>query len=272
MSKESQANKESKDLSSAPPTSVHTFSGHPYELTIVLKRGTVNGGGLPNASHVITSIDGREVNKSLDSSSPPQWNQTIIKSFAEIERPVDPIMIGFSLYKKRWTSSGYKLVGSMHFPLSDLIPHLNSKDPIEKELDLNINRRNISLAGKVYATFHLKEVDRDSNIEDGSTNKKEPFTWKGYHEKWVKVLFSSKYLISSIILTLIHDFSDLIEFIFSFENSYLSELIKTVLFFGLIVYIYYNYQNVVLFKGEVDSISNEVERLTNLASGLKFQI
>eukprot|EP01031_Cornospumella_fuschlensis_P033515 gene33515-40549_t len=80
-----------------------------YTLKIGIKRGNIVGGGLPNGMHVITSIGDEIVNKTADVQAPYYFNETITKVFDVLE-PVVPVIISFSMYKKRWTSPGYKLV------------------------------------------------------------------------------------------------------------------------------------------------------------------
>lgn len=89
--------------------------------------------------------------------SQPVWNLETYKRLEQLE-PSTPIIISFSMYKKRWTSAGYKLVGSVHFPLSDYFEHLD-KGPVEKELVLHSNRRNLTLYGSLIVTLNLKQVE-----------------------------------------------------------------------------------------------------------------
>eukprot|EP01040_Poterioochromonas_malhamensis_P003643 gene3643-3893_t len=205
-------------------------SKYPYELAIVLKKGTVRGGGLSNSSHVVTSVDGVEIDKSADSPSPPSWNRTIIKKLAEVQR-VDPIILGFSMYKKRWTAPGYKLVGSTQFPLSELLPHLN-KDPIEKEIQLNTNRLNLTLSGTLSLSLQLKEVTV-AKCDDSENHpaEEEPFSWAQFGQKWKTIITTSKHPVNAVIVNTIHDLSTFFQFIGKFENPCLGSVVKV----GLIV-------------------------------------
>ncbi|RYH28847.1 hypothetical protein EON65_10600, partial [archaeon] len=124
------------------------FLGKPgFTLTIIIKRGNVVGGGLPNGLHVITSIGDEVVNKTPDVQAPYYFNETVTKAFETLE-PLVPVIISFAMYKKRWTSPGYKLVGTIQFPLSDLRGVLN-KGSVEKQFNLLSNRRNLTLHGSL---------------------------------------------------------------------------------------------------------------------------
>jgi hypothetical protein len=201
-------------------------SEFPYELTIIIKKGTVRGGGLANSAHVVTSIDGIEIHKTSDAASPPQWNQTIVKRMQEVQR-TDPIVLGFSVYKKRWTSSGYKLVGSTQFQLSELLPSLN-KDPVEKEIQLNTNRLNLTLSGTLSLSLQLKELIVKKGEDEEDILNEEPFTWSGHFEKWKTIVTTSKKPVNAIAVNLIHDMGSFFKFSLKFENPYLESLMKLI--------------------------------------------
>ncbi len=90
-----------------------------YELRITLKNGHIVGGGLPHYSYVDVSIDGKLFARTEKVLPSQDWNKLVLKKFHTLE-PRTPIIISFSAYKKRWTSSGYKLVGTAQFPLLEL--------------------------------------------------------------------------------------------------------------------------------------------------------
>ncbi len=91
----------------------------PFKLKITVKSGNISGGGLAHDSFVEISIDGTLFARTEILPPPSVWNTLIVKKFATLE-PRTPTIISFSAYKKRWTSSGYKLVGSTQFALSEL--------------------------------------------------------------------------------------------------------------------------------------------------------
>jgi hypothetical protein len=125
-----------------------------YELKINVKKGVVVGGGLANNAYVEVWIDGMLVETTASVPSPPEWNKEVIKEFDTLE-PATPIIISFSMYKKRWTSEGFKLVGSAQFPLSDLAEKLN-KGPVHKVMNLIARKRNITLSGTLQLILELK--------------------------------------------------------------------------------------------------------------------
>jgi hypothetical protein len=160
-------------------------SQFPYELTIIIKKGTVEGGGLANSAHVVTSIDGVEINKTADAVSPPQWNQTIVKRLREVQR-TDPIVIGFSVYKKRWTAPGYKTVGSTQVRLTELLPFIN-KTAVEKEVQLNTSRSNLTMTGTLSLSFQLKDIAVKKKSSDDMIVAA-PFTWTEHLITWKTIL------------------------------------------------------------------------------------
>jgi hypothetical protein len=140
-----------------------------YELKINVKKGVVVGGGLANNAYVEVWIDGMLVETTASVPSPPEWNKEVIKDFDTLE-PATPIIISFSMYKKRWTSEGYKLVGTAQMSLSDMADKLN-KGPVNKVLNLNANKRNITLSGTLQIVYELRdlrpaddEYTRESNL------------------------------------------------------------------------------------------------------------
>ena len=81
------------------------------------------------AYHVETTIEG--IHKVEDDTEGLKmlhgkalWNKTIVRTFRSIETPT-PIIISMSMYKKKTFHAGFKLVGSAHFPLMDLVKILN---------------------------------------------------------------------------------------------------------------------------------------------------
>lgn len=127
-----------------------------YELKLNVKRGTVVGGGLANNAYVEVWIDGMLVETTASVPSPPEWNKEVIKEFDTLE-PATPIIVALSMYKKRWTSEGFKLVGSAQFPLSDLTEKLN-KGPMVKMVSLIASKKNITLSGTLQLILELKEI------------------------------------------------------------------------------------------------------------------
>lgn len=142
-----------------------------YELKINVKRGTVHGGGLANNSYVEVWIDGMLIETTASVPSPPEWNKEVTKEFDTLEH-VAPIVVSFCMYKKRWTSEGFKLVGSSQFLLSDIASKLN-KGPTTKNMSLIASKKNITLSGTITAEVELTGgPPADEEIEEYSREKK----------------------------------------------------------------------------------------------------
>jgi hypothetical protein len=240
---------------------------YPYELTISLKKGTVRGGGLSNSSHVVTSIDGIEIHKSEDSPSPPHWNAVVSKKLLEIQR-VDPIMLGFSVYKKRWTAPGYKLVGSTQFPMSELLPILN-KGAMEKEIQLNTNRLNLTLSGTLVLGLELKEVQIIKINEDNSDENEEPFTWNAFIGKWKQILTTSKRPINAIIINMIHDIAAFCKYIGRYDNPFFGNLVKLCLLICLTIYVIFIIREKSYLNHKVTNIENSFSSMISQLKMLK---
>jgi len=147
---------------------------YPYELVISVKRANITGGGLPNSSYVEIYIDGALMETTDVAPPPAEWNNHIIKGFHKLEPPT-PIIISFSVYKKKWTSSGFKLVGSTQFPLTDLINKLNI-GPIDKVFSLSTPKKNLSMSGAILVGLELYETKANIQDTDDKMNKfKGPF-------------------------------------------------------------------------------------------------
>jgi hypothetical protein len=61
------------------------------------------------------------------------------------------------VYKKRWTTNGFKLVGNVRFPLSELFPHVN-KGRVDSEYIINLPNHNLTLKGKLFLAIDLREL------------------------------------------------------------------------------------------------------------------
>ena len=61
------------------------------------------------------------------------------------------------VYKKRWTANGFKLVGNVRFPLSELFPHVN-KGRVHNEYNISVPAHNLTLKGKLFLAIDLREL------------------------------------------------------------------------------------------------------------------
>lgn len=114
-----------------------------YELEMVIKEGTYQHPCNHNKLYVQTSIDGvvdEEDNTDVVKIDGGRvvWNKHISKSFSTLE-PSTPVMISMSMYKKKHFQKGFKLIGTAHFSLSELIPILN-KPTVQGKIQLNMKK------------------------------------------------------------------------------------------------------------------------------------
>ena len=118
-----------------------------YELEMTIKEGTYlsacPSSNRSSSVYVETSIDGVVLDSDrtdllkLDNGH-VTWNKRISKTFSTLE-PATPVMISLSMYKKRFLQQGFKLVGTAHFSISELIPILN-KDTVQGRIKLNVKK------------------------------------------------------------------------------------------------------------------------------------
>lgn len=114
-----------------------------YELEMIIKEGTYQHPCNRSTLYVETSIDGvvdkadRTELVKLDNGR-IVWNKHISKSFATLE-PSTPVMVSMSMYKKKHFQQGFKLIGTAHFSISELIPILN-KPTVQGRIQLNMKK------------------------------------------------------------------------------------------------------------------------------------
>lgn len=142
-----------------------------YDLKINVKKGTVHGGGLANNSYVEVWIDGMLIDTTPSVPSPPEWNKEVTKEFDTLDH-IAPVAISFCMYKKRWTSEGFKLVGSAQFFLSDIAGKLN-KGTTTKNMSLIASKKNITLSGTITVEVELTGgPPAEEELENYSREKK----------------------------------------------------------------------------------------------------
>lgn len=118
-----------------------------YELQLTIKEGVWISPCPNSAMYVETSVDGKieESDKtSIGKISDHKvvWNKTITKRFSTLE-PATPVMISLSMYKKRLFQESYKLIGTAHLNLYDLIPMLN-KGTVQGRISLNEKKNHVA--------------------------------------------------------------------------------------------------------------------------------
>lgn len=140
--------------------SVKAMSG--YELTMTIIEGGIN---YPTTSsklfYVETAIGGVRVeddNTDLAKSSGGKviWNKVIKKSFQTLE-PKTPIMVSLTLYKKKTFLSGFRLVGTAHYCLADLVRILN-KPAVTGKIPLNTKNYHFA-SGNLVLQLQLRSKD-----------------------------------------------------------------------------------------------------------------
>ena len=139
-----------------------------YDLIIEVKRATVLGGGLPHDSYVETFINGQIFDITFP-RFPAEWNKVLTtKSCSTNFDGSAPMVLLFAVYKKRWTSNGFKLVGTVEFSLDDLKDQIRTSCNLEsnnfigsitKDYPLKSNTKNLTLSGSLFLRLELKHGD-----------------------------------------------------------------------------------------------------------------
>lgn len=137
-----------------------------YELVIVIREGTLNYQGFHASLYVETSIDSKinvgdrtEVMKMHGGKV--FWDKKVVKYFSDLE-PATPILISMSMYKKRLFQQGYKLIGTVHFSTSDLIPILN-KGMTHGRANLSMRRNQFATTGSLLLGLQLQTINFHQN-------------------------------------------------------------------------------------------------------------
>lgn len=114
-----------------------------YELEMVIKEGTHGHPKKKASIYVEVSVGG--VTDAADQTELVQlengravWNKYVVKRFPTLE-PAMPVIISLSMYKKRNYMRGFKLIGTAHFSISELIPILN-KDTVQGRIKVNMKK------------------------------------------------------------------------------------------------------------------------------------
>ncbi len=129
-----------------------------YELKLIVKRGHVTGGGLPHDSFVEVKVDGVLIETTQTVAPGVDYNKVVIKKFASVG-PTSVENISFSVFKKRWTSEGFKLVGTLTIPLVFFYLHMTPNRRTEKTFDLDKNKNNLTLTGNLLISWELNKCE-----------------------------------------------------------------------------------------------------------------
>ena len=138
-----------------------------YALIIEIKRATVLGGGLPHESYVETFINGQLFDTTIP-RFPAEWNKILRKSFPT-NFDSAPMVLLFAVYKKRWTSTGFKLVGTLECSLDDLKAEIRTGcnldanndfiGSITKDFPLRASSKNFTLTGSLLLRLEIQHGD-----------------------------------------------------------------------------------------------------------------
>jgi hypothetical protein len=140
-----------------------------FELTMTIKEGfsssTLRGSSAwpveaLNSYHVETAVEG--VHSKEDDTSAAKmtngtavWNKQIVKTFRTIESPI-PIIISMSMYRTRTFHGGFKLVGTAHFALVDLLKILD-KPAVCGKISLNMKKYQMA-SGHLVVELQLRTI------------------------------------------------------------------------------------------------------------------
>jgi hypothetical protein len=140
-----------------------------FELTMTIKEGfsssTLRGSSACpvealNSYHVETAVEGVH-SKENDTSAAKMtngkavWNKKIVMTFRTIEAPI-PIIISMSMYRTRTFHGGFKLVGTAHFALMDLLKILD-KPPVCGKISLNTKKYQMA-SGHLVVELQLRTI------------------------------------------------------------------------------------------------------------------
>lgn len=244
-----------------------------YELKINVKKGTVNGGGLANNAYVEVWIDGMLVETTASVPSPPEWNKEIIKDFDTLDTAT-PIVISFTMYKKRWTSEGFKLVGSCQFLLSEIEDKLN-KGPVNKNLTLVAGKKNITLSGTISISVeltggsHEDEADMFSRERRLMNRASVRLTRNNNALSKMYSIFVPKPEEQRVEPSELGIISKAYRYVFHFDNQVFGRLVKILVLVLWLIIIKYSMDLWVCMKDTSDRVDGSLERVVNMFQELR---
>lgn len=128
-----------------------------YQFNVEVCKGNITAGSIPTSIQVMTTIDGHIVNTTEGKPWPATWNEHITHYFHTLQ-PTTPVLISFSLYRRRFTTKSWKLVGSAHFSLHDFTKFIN-KGSFQQEFQVILNRKSLmTFSGTLHLKFEV--IDR----------------------------------------------------------------------------------------------------------------
>lgn len=202
-----------------------------FHVSFFIRRAFVSGGSLVDMIgfspiFISVSINEKVIYKTKEVFSPFIVNELVECSFPTLE-PLSPQTIVFSMYKKKKTAQGHKLIGSLHISLDSLIVFLN-KDTLSQRYKLIQNRKHLTLHGEILLDITVQ--DRQTFLKSwGSeieSNETKETILRRYNNTGV---FSDSTAINSFLSFFTVDFSSLKLNLFDFENAFLGQVVGILL-------------------------------------------
>lgn len=123
-------------------------------LTILLKKANTYGGGLQNTTYIETKIGNNLLSHKTEAIQPPfDFDETLIANIPSTSFESEALT--FTVWKKKWTSKGFKVVGSFDIPLIELYPIIG-KETTTKKCELASLTKN--LGGDIEIDLTLEEA------------------------------------------------------------------------------------------------------------------
>jgi len=235
----------------------------------------VHGGGLANNSYVEVWIDGMLIETTPSVPSPPEWNKEVTKEFDTLDH-ITPVAISFCMYKKRWTSEGFKLVGSAQFLLSDIASKLN-KGPTTKNMSLIASKKNITLSGTITVEVELTGgPPADDEVEEYSREKKlanrasmRLTRTNNTFSKVFSILTPPKAEECTDEPKELCAVSKAYRYVFHFDNQVFGRFVKVVVLALWLVLLKYNMDMWLNMKEKTHTIDDRLQNIINIFQELK---
>jgi hypothetical protein len=171
------------------------------------------------------------------------------------------------MYKKRWTSEGFKLVGSAQFPLSDLAEKLN-KGPVHKVMNLIANKRNITLSGTLQLVLELKgnapvedEFSRESMLVRRVSGR---ITKGGGAIRRLADILVPKTHVSKEEAANLGFISRVYRYIFHFDNQVFGRFVKFVVLLVWVLVVKYSMELWAEMKSGLGDVEQRVDNVTGM--------
>jgi hypothetical protein len=240
-----------------------------YELRINIKKAVVVGGGLPNLCFTEVFFD-EQLYCSTEIVQPPlEWNKSIMKKWSNLGG-FQPKTFSFRVFKKKWTASGYKMVGHVDFTVDEFLI-LANKPLMEKEYALISNKRHLTLSGSILLGIELIEIKMPI-IKQIITNDEDK---KSTDNIVVEDIKNTKDAIDlqknkSLIYYIIPNFAISVELYnveYKINKKFVTKIIKKTFLFVkkykyLFIFIFVLYYIFIQFFNNLNILNNRINNLT----------